>query len=83
VLDLAEAPEHPHNRARGTFYAEAGGVLPMPAPRFDRTPPAIPTPSSRPGADTVTGLAAWGFGEGEIEALCETGVAFATQPAAG
>ena len=62
----------------GTFYAEAGGVLPMPAPRFDRTPPAIPTSPSRPGADTVTALAAWGFGEGEIEALCETGVAFAT-----
>ena len=50
----------------------------MPAPRFDRTPPAIPTPPSQPGADTVTALAAWGFGEDEIEALCETGVAFAT-----
>ena len=83
VLDLAEAPEHPHNRARGTFYPEAGGVLPMPAPRFGRTPPAIPTPSSQPGADTVPALAAWGFDEDEIAELCVDGVAFAAQPAPG
>jgi alpha-methylacyl-CoA racemase len=82
VLDLAEAPEHPHNRARGTFYEDAGGVLPMPAPRFDRTPPAIPAPASRPGADTVTALSRWGFDAGEIDALRERGVAFATQAAA-
>ena len=83
VLDLAEAPEHPHNRARGTFYADAAGVLPMPAPRFDRTPPAIPTPSSPPGADTVRALAAWGLDEDEIALLCQTGVAFAAEAAAG
>lgn len=38
VLSLAEAPQHPHNRARGTFV-EAGGVIqPAPAPRFSGTP---------------------------------------------
>jgi alpha-methylacyl-CoA racemase len=78
VLDLAEAPEHPHNRARGTFYADAHGFLPMPAPRFDRTPPATPSPPSSPGADTRTALARWGFDVDEIDELCETGVAFAT-----
>jgi alpha-methylacyl-CoA racemase len=38
VLNLAEAPLHPHNLARGTFV-EAGGVIqPAPAPRFLGTP---------------------------------------------
>jgi alpha-methylacyl-CoA racemase len=78
VLDLAEAPEHPHNRARGTFYPDGEGVLPMPAPRFDRTPPDVPAPASAPGADTRTALARWGFGEAEIERLCATGAAFAS-----
>ena len=34
VLSLAEAPDHPHNRARGTFVAPGGLVQPAPAPRF-------------------------------------------------
>ncbi len=38
VLSLSEAPQHPHNVARGTFI-EADGVLqPAPAPRFSATP---------------------------------------------
>ena len=77
VLDLAEAPNHPHNRARGTFYPDGDGVLPMPAPRFDRTPPDVPAPASAPGADTRTALAHWGFEEAEIETLCATGAASA------
>jgi len=75
VLDLDEAPRHEHNRARSTFYEDAGGVLPMPAPRFDRTPSAIPAPPSEPGADTEAALADWGFDEAEIRELVETGVA--------
>jgi alpha-methylacyl-CoA racemase len=38
VLTLAEAPLHPHNRARGTFVEVDGVVQPAPAPRFSRTP---------------------------------------------
>jgi alpha-methylacyl-CoA racemase len=34
VLSLAEAPLHPHNAARQTFYTENGIVQPSPAPRF-------------------------------------------------
>ena len=34
VLSLAEAPDHPHNRARGTFVTSDGIVQPAPAPRF-------------------------------------------------
>jgi alpha-methylacyl-CoA racemase len=34
VLSLAEAAEHPHHRARGTYRDEAGLRLPAAAPRF-------------------------------------------------
>jgi alpha-methylacyl-CoA racemase len=38
VLSLAEAPQHPHNLARGTFIAPDGVIQPAPAPRFSQTP---------------------------------------------
>lgn len=38
VLSLTEAPQHPHNAARGTFVEEGGMVQPAPAPRFSATP---------------------------------------------
>ena len=34
VLSLADAPDHPHNRARSTFVTSDGVVQPAPAPRF-------------------------------------------------
>lgn len=47
VLSMAEAPHHPHNRARGTFGTPLGPVQPMPAPRLSRTPAdAVPQESS-------------------------------------
>jgi alpha-methylacyl-CoA racemase len=42
VLSPAEAPDHPHNRARQTFVEVDGRPQPAPAPRFSRTPPAAP-----------------------------------------
>lgn len=41
VLTLAEAPAHPHARARGAYVQAAGQVQPAPAPRLSRTPGAI------------------------------------------
>ncbi|MBI0434459.1 CaiB/BaiF CoA-transferase family protein [Roseomonas sp. KE0001] len=38
VLDMDEAPHHPHNRARGLFQDRLGHPCPAPAPRFSRTP---------------------------------------------
>jgi alpha-methylacyl-CoA racemase len=76
VLDLDEAPQHRHNRARATFYTGDGGTLPMPAPRFTRTPAARPGATSAPGGDTESALADWGFDRSEIEALLEAGVAY-------
>ena len=34
VLSMAEAAEHPHNVARGTFIERDGVAQPAPAPRF-------------------------------------------------
>ena len=34
ILSLAEAPSHPHNRARATFTEANGYIEPNPAPRF-------------------------------------------------
>jgi alpha-methylacyl-CoA racemase len=47
VLSLGEAPQHPHNVARGVFVELQGAPHPAPAPRFSATP-------SRP-ADPATG----------------------------
>lgn len=55
VLDMAEAPLHPHNIARGTF-APGPPVQPSPAPRFSEE--AIPTaPGTRQTLDEA--LSAW------------------------
>jgi len=73
VLDLGEAPTHPHNQARGTFIEIDGVVQPAPAPRFSRTSPDRPRPPSRAGADTDEALANWGFEAAEVAALRQAG----------
>ncbi|MGE5830667.1 MAG: CaiB/BaiF CoA transferase family protein [Micromonosporaceae bacterium] len=67
VLDLTEAPEHPHLAARATFTTTAGVTAPAPAPRFGRTP-GHAGPISAHGADAQR-LLDWGFQAEEIEAL--------------
>ena len=74
VLDMAEAPLHPHNAARGTFIDVAGVLQPAPAPRFSRSVPGPTTPGSRPGADGAAILADWGFDAAAIAALRTAGV---------
>lgn len=60
VLDMAEAPKHPHNVARETFVEVAGVVQPAPAPRFSRTPGAIQGAPVSPGSDAQAVFADWG-----------------------
>jgi alpha-methylacyl-CoA racemase len=69
VLSLREAPEHPHNKARGTFVEVDGIVQPAPAPRFSRTVPAIQRPPAQVGEHTAEALRDWGFSDGELAAL--------------
>lgn len=69
VLSFSEAPRHPHNAARGSFFSQDGMELPAPAPRFSRTP-AQPggTPPQR-GEGAAQALADWGFSAAERAAL--------------
>lgn len=73
VLDLDEAPKHPHNIARGTFVEVAGMTQPAPAPRFSRTPGSIRRPPSHPGQHTREVLREYGFSQSELEALLASG----------
>jgi len=73
VLNMIEAPQHPHNRHRGTFVEVDGVVQPAPAPRFSRTPSKIQRPPARPGEHTEEGLRAWGFNASELEQLHSSG----------
>jgi alpha-methylacyl-CoA racemase len=60
VLDLAEAPRHPHNVARSTFIEVDGVTQPAPAPRFSATPGVVQGPPPAIGAHTAEVLAEWG-----------------------
>jgi alpha-methylacyl-CoA racemase len=73
VLSYAEAPQHPHNRARATFVEVDGIEQPAPAPRFSRTPPAIQRPPARPGEHTEEALTDWGFSAADIAQLRQAG----------
>jgi alpha-methylacyl-CoA racemase len=73
VLDLDEAPKHPHNVARQTFVELEGVVQPAPAPRFSATPGAIQGPPPSIGAHDQEALGDWGFSPAAIEALKASG----------
>jgi len=72
VLTLPEAAAHPHARARGAFLEVGGTLQPAPAPRFSRTPLAVPTQPARPGQHTDEALRDWGFDARAIAELRET-----------
>ena len=73
VLSATEAPDHPHNRARGTFTEVAGEVQPAPAPRFLSTPGEIRRPPPNPGQHADEALADWGLASDEVTGLRESG----------
>ncbi len=74
VLRMSEAPQHPHNVARGTFLEVAGTSQAAPAPRFSRTPGSIDRPPPHPGQHTETILTDLGMDGAEIAALRDQGV---------
>lgn len=73
VLKMTEAPEHPHNKARGTFVEVAGTLQAAPAPRFSRTPGTIDAPPPHAGQHTQEILTELGLDQGAIDALVESG----------
>ncbi len=74
VLDLDEAPAHPHNRARRTFIELDGVTQPAPVPRFSRTPAEAGRPPAAAGQHTEEVLADWGYGRDEIGAMKRAGI---------
>jgi len=60
LLDLNEAPAHPHNVARGSFVNVDGHAMPGVAPRFSVTPGQLTRAPRQIGADTASALADWG-----------------------
>lgn len=61
VLTLLEAPEDPHNRARGAFIEVDGLVQPAPAPKFSRTPATVDRRPPLAGEHTHQALLDWGI----------------------
>jgi alpha-methylacyl-CoA racemase len=60
VLDMGDAPSHPHLAERGTFVHAFGLTQPAPAPRFSRTPGAVRTPPPELGSTELNDvLAGW------------------------
>jgi alpha-methylacyl-CoA racemase len=74
VLSMTEAPQHPHNRTRGSFVEIAGVSQAAPAPRFSRTAAEVPQPPRAAGSDTVEVLRDAGYSDSAIEALRAGGV---------
>ena len=73
VLDLNEAPTHPHNIDRKTFVELEDVVQPAPAPRFSRTQGEIQGPAAMAGEHTREVLSAWNFTDQEIGELQASG----------
>ena len=74
VLTFNEAPDHPHNKARGTFVDVEGVLQPNPAPRFSKTPGSVKGAAPEVGENTRDGLVSWGFEPSEVDELLRTGV---------
>jgi alpha-methylacyl-CoA racemase len=73
VLAMSEAPHHPHSVARRSFVDMAGAMVPVPAPRFSRTPSDGPRPGVDNGDDTEAVLTEAGFSAARIAALRTAG----------
>jgi alpha-methylacyl-CoA racemase len=69
VLSMAEAPAHPHARARAAFVEVDGVVQPAPAPRFLGTPPVATVTAAQGSRNDPDVLLDWGFDRDEIDAL--------------
>ena len=73
VLDMSEAPSHPHNVARKTFIEIEGVMQPAPAPRFDRTENEVLLPPALAGEHSKEILESLGMDEIEITRLLDSG----------
>ncbi len=73
VLSLTEAPQHEHNKSRGTFVDVDGVTQPAPAPRFSRTKSAIRNSPGEAEECARDALHDWGLIDAEIDRLLQDG----------
>ena len=73
VLDLSEAPAHPHNVERGTFIELDGVIQPAPAPRFSETRTDPPKAPRGEGEDGDAILSELGYSTVEVVQMREQG----------
>ncbi|MDP9424217.1 MAG: CoA transferase [Pseudomonadota bacterium] len=71
VLDLNEAPAHPHNIARRTFLDLDGVYQPAPAPHYSETVLDRPDPPRREGQDGAAIMAELGYGADQIAEILQ------------
>ncbi len=74
VLDMREAPQHAHFKARSSFIEIDGVMQPAPVPRFSRTVPRTPAAAKGAGAEGRALLLDWGFDQARVDALLAQGV---------
>jgi alpha-methylacyl-CoA racemase len=73
VLNLEEAPNHPHNKMRETYIEFEGVTQPAPAPRFSRTESSVQSSAALTGEHTDEILTSWGFSDHQITKLKKEG----------
>lgn len=73
VLSMAEAPQHPHNRERGTFLHADGMLQPAPAPRYAGSGFTPSAPRER-DSDGAALLREAGYTAEDITQLFQSGV---------
>jgi alpha-methylacyl-CoA racemase len=69
VLDLSEAPVHPHNIARRAFLDLEGVFQPAPAPHYSHSVLDRPDPPRREGQDGAAILDALGYGADDVKRI--------------
>lgn len=73
VLNMDEAPKHPHNIARKSFVEIDGVVQTAPAPRFSRTPGEIGGAAVAAGQNSTEVLIGIGLADQDIADLLASG----------
>jgi alpha-methylacyl-CoA racemase len=69
VLNLEEATEHPHSKARNSYLQVDGVLQHAPAPRFSRTKAGEVKGARVPGEDSRAVLQEFGFSDAEVGQL--------------
>jgi len=73
VLNMDEAPKHPHNIARKSFVEIDGVVQTAPAPRFSRTPGEVGVAAVAAGQNSTEVLSDIGLADQDIADLLASG----------